>query len=77
MHTARKLEQFLNDNLITWWKTPPESPDCNLIEMVWHELNEFIQREVKPRNKQQLIDGIQNFWATVTVAKCVKYVSRS
>ena len=29
---------------------------------------------VKPTNKQQLIDEIQQFWETLSVAKCVKYI---
>ena len=30
---------------------------ANPIEMLWHELKEFIRREVKPINKQELVDG--------------------
>ena len=36
---------------------------------------EFLRREVKPHAKQELIDGIQQFWGTVTVAKCAKYIN--
>lgn len=59
---------------MNWWKTPPESPDLNPIENLWHELKEFIRREVKPKVKQELIDGILEFWSTVDVAKCRKYI---
>ena len=51
-----------------------ESPDCNPIENLWHELKEFLRREIKPKTKQELIDGIQKFWKTVTIAKCGKYI---
>jgi len=29
---------------------------------------------VKPHNKEELIQGIQTFWATVTVEKYCKYI---
>ena len=51
-----------------------QSPDANPIENLWHELKEFIRREVKPRNKQELIAGIARFWETVNIAKCKKYI---
>ena len=41
---------------------------------MWHELKEFIYREVKPKTKGELIEGIKCFWETVTVEKCTKYV---
>ncbi len=44
------------------------------IENLWHELKEFLRREIKPKTKQELIDGIQTFWKTVTIAKCGKYI---
>ena len=61
-------------NRINWWKTPAESPDLNPIENLWHELKEFIRREVKPMTKNQLVDGIEKFRATVDVEKCTKYI---
>ena len=73
-HTSNHITHFLQAEGINWWKTPPESPDCNPIENLWHELKEFMRREVKPTGKQQLIDGISKFWETVDVAKCQKYM---
>ena len=58
-----------------WYGMERQSPDANPIENLWHELKEFIRREVKPRNKQELIAGIARFWETVNIAKCKKYIS--
>ena len=73
-HTSRLAQNFLQEKKINWWRTPAESPDLNPIENLWHELKEYMRREVKPKTKQELIDGIHMFWNTLTVAKCRKYI---
>ena len=50
---------------INWWKIPAESLDLNPIENMWHELKEFSRREVMPKTKQELIDGIVQFLETM------------
>ena len=74
-HTSNEAKDWLTANGVDWWRTPAESPDCNPIENLWHELKEYNRRVVKPTNKQQLINGIQQFWETVSIAKCVKYIN--
>ena len=74
-HTSRAARGFFEEEQINWWKTPPESPDANPIENLWHELKEFIRREVKPTTKAELISGIKRFWNTVDVHKCNKYIN--
>ena len=74
-HTSRCAQAFFEDKGIMWWKTPPESPDLNPIENMWHEIKEYLRREVKPRTKQELMDGIVEFWKTVTISKCRKYIN--
>ena len=54
--------------------TLPESPDMNPIENLWHELKEYVRREVKPKSKEELITGIKAFQVTVTVEKCQMYI---
>ena len=88
---SRLAQTFFDENGVNWWHTPPESPDCNPIENLWHEVKvcltlsflliinkltskEFLRREVKPRTKQELLDGIESFWLTVDVEKCQKYI---
>ena len=73
-HTSRHAQYYLLESRINWWKTPPESPDLNPIEKLWHQLKAYLRREVKPRNEQQLVDGILNFWDAVDTAKCIKYI---
>ena len=71
-HTSGLARSFFMDNNVNWWKTAPESPDLNPVENMWHELKEFIRREVKPRSKDELVDGIKRFWETVDAAKCTR-----
>ena len=73
-HNSKIAKKFLEDNGIYWWRTPVESPDLNPIENLWYELKEFIRREVKPKWKEELVEGIKTFWETVTEAKCKKYI---
>ena len=37
-HTSKHAQEFFENNSINWWRTPPESPDSNPIENLWHEL---------------------------------------
>ena len=64
------------DNGIKWWPTPPESPDANAIENLWHAMKEFIRREVKPKNKMELVNGITQFWRTVDRTMCIKRIRK-
>ena len=73
-HTSKAAQSFLVENNIYWWCTPAELPDLNPIENLWHELKEYMRREVKPKTKDQLVDGIKEFWKTVDVIKCRKYI---
>ena len=74
-HTSGHANNYLTEHNINWWKTPAESPDLNPIENLWHELKEYIRREIKPKTKEELVRGILTFWDTVTIAKCTKYIN--
>ena len=55
-------------------ETLTSSPDINPIEMVWSDMKRFLQGEVKPRAKDELIQGIKCYWETLTPQKCAKYI---
>ena len=73
-HTSKRAAKFFATKGVHWWKTPPESSDLNPIENLWHELKEYLRREVKPHIKDQLVSGIIDFWQTVTSAKFTRYI---
>ena len=75
-HVSRSTIQFMNDENINYWPTPPESPDLNPIENLWAGLKRYIRKTKKPRNKQQLIEGIKESWRDhVTPELCNKYIN--
>ena len=63
----------MTENGINWWRSPPESPDLNPSENLWHEMKYFCV-QMRPRNKADLEASIIAFWSTVTPAKCCKYI---
>ena len=63
-----------DDHGVNWWHTPPESPVLNPIKNLGHELKEFIRREIKPKTKDELVNGILRFWETVDFIKYKKYI---
>ena len=73
-HTSGSAADWMKENSVNRWKTPAESPDLNPIENLWHELKEYVRREIKPKIKDELIQGIVRFWGTVDTAKCLKYI---
>ena len=64
----------MKEQNINWWKTPVESPDLYPIENLWHKLKEYIRREIKPKTKDELVQGIFLLWNTVNVSKCTRYI---
>ncbi len=66
---------YIKRNNIKYWPTPAESPDLNPIEMLWHELKHCLRKNVKPKTKEELVQGIMQFWRTVNTEKCTRYIN--
>lgn len=74
-HVSKSTIAWLRENNVAYWPTPPESPDCNPIENLWHQIKEHLRRRVKPANKEELVHGIKEFWSThVTPELCNRYI---
>ena len=74
-HTSRYGKNFFNENDVFWWETPPESPDLNPIELLWHELKWYLRKHIKPSTKEELVAGIREFWtARMTKERCTRYI---
>ena len=70
-----KTKQLMEEQGIMHWPTPPESPDLNPIENVWASMKYHIRSKVQPKNKEQLVEGIKQFWSTLTPEACQKYIN--
>ena len=76
-HTSRLARTFMEENEINWWKTPPESPNLNPTELLWHELKHFLRTAIKPKTKEKLVDRISRFWyERVDAVKCCTHIHR-
>ena len=73
-HTSERVEDFFEENGVNWWASPPESPDLNTIENVWGSLKQYLRNQYKPKNLDELKQGIQEFWITLTPEVCQKYI---
>ena len=47
-HTSKHAKQYYKPAGIKWWPIPPESPDLNPIELMWHEMKHVLRTTVKP-----------------------------
>ena len=74
-HASHRVENFFEQQGINWWPTPPESPDLNPVENVWGSLKQFLRSTYKPKNLEELKDGIKQFWASLTPEICTRYIS--
>ena len=74
-HCSNMVDDFLAENVVEWWRTPPESPDLNPIENVWGSLKQFLRTNYKPRDLAELKAGIQQFWSTLTPDVCGRYIN--
>ena len=57
--------------------TPASSPDLNPIENVWSSMKDYIQREVKPKTKDEHVRGILEFWETLTVENYIDHIQKN
>ena len=59
-------------NKLVW---PAESPDLNSIEMLWHQMKEYLRTHTKPKTFSELESGMKEFWATqVNKNLCCQYI---
>ena len=73
-HASLRIEDFFEEKGVNWWPTPPESPDLNPIENIWGSLKQYLRNVYKPKNLEELKNGIQQFWVTLTPKVCTRYI---
>lgn len=74
-HKSHSTIRFYKRHGVELVHSPAQSPDFNPIEMTWNDLKSFLCNVYKPKNKQQLINGIKTFWKSVSAEACRKKIS--
>lgn len=77
-HTAKATKQWFKDNNfnVDWtYSWPPQSPDLNPIEHVWHHLKlKLSAYSTKAKGIHELWERVEEQWATFTKEDCQKYI---
>ncbi len=63
-HTSKSTSEWLKENKIKVLEWPSQSPELNLIEMLWHDLKQSIHAR-KPSNVAELKQFCKEEWAKI------------
>jgi len=74
-HTSHHAQQFFKSKKINWWRTPAESPDLNPIELVCGSMKRYLCSHYKPKDLEDLKNGIRCFWRKLTPQVCKSYIA--
>ena len=73
-HKAKSVTEWLNHQRWTVMDWPAQSPDLNVIEHCWGEVDKVI-RDKKPGNNKQLWKVVENAWNDLSASYCQKLVN--
>ena len=65
-HRCAAVEKFVHDNIIFNLPWPPQSPDLNIIENVWHYVKKELKK-CKSATIRDLENNILKIWQSVPV----------
>ncbi len=72
-HTSKSTSEWLKKNKIKVLEWPSQSPDLNLIEMLWHDLKQSIHAQ-KPSNVAELKQFCKEEWAKIPPQRCERLI---
>lgn len=75
-HKSKSTKLWMEENnmLEKVMVVPASSPDLNPIENVWGVMKDYLQRQIKPRTKDELVNGIRQYWKELTAEKCARFI---
>lgn len=78
IHTSNMIKTFISGIPLNVLKWPPQSPDLNPIENVWHKLKSMISEEVG-RSQDKVWQDAQTAWEAISpqiIRNCIDSVPR-
>ena len=74
-HTSKKAKKWFEDNNVTVLDWPPQSPDLNPIEHLWHILKmRLATYERHTKSIQELWERVEVEWEKIPKEECVKLI---
>ena len=73
-HRSNHIKRLFKFHDIYWWKTPAKSPDLIAVENCWGSLKQHLRTSYKSTNLDELMQGIEEFWNSLTPDMCRKYI---
>jgi transposase len=75
-HTAKNTITWLHEHGVTLCPDyPPYSPDCNPIELIWHQMSQIVNSQ-SPTTTTQLENAIQHAWTEISQSTIQKTIVR-
>ena len=75
-HTSRLAKDWFNQNRVNLMDWPPQSPDMNPIEHLWHALKQRLQTYPEPpKGIHELWERLQDEWLKIPVETCQNLIS--
>ena len=72
-HAAARTMEEMGERVITPISWPPNSPDLNPMENLWHIIKKKVQ-ELMPTKERDLIDASKRAWESISKDECEKLV---
>jgi transposase len=73
IHTSQQTQNFLVANSWGHEMQPTRSPDTNGMELIWSWAKARVE-ELRPQNKQELVDAIKKVWKKITPGQCQRTI---
>ncbi|KAK3567383.1 hypothetical protein QTP86_019883, partial [Hemibagrus guttatus] len=73
-HTCKSTSEWLKKKKIKTLEWPSQSPDLNLIEMLWHDLKKVVHAR-KPSNVAELQQFCKDEWAKIPPQCCNRLIA--